>query len=261
MRYLEFLERVHERLDPPTYLEVGVRHGDSLVLAKRRAIGIDPRPRMRHDLPEGTRLYRQTSDAFFERARPLRHFDGLRVFMSFIDGLHHAEFALRDFVNVERLSRWSTLVVFDDVFPRSAEEAARDRETRAWTGDVFKVPGVLERERPDLVLVRVDTQPTGLLLVLGLDPQNTVLTDRLPELERELVTPDPQVVPDAVLEREGALDPQAVLDAGFWDVLKAARGKQVEREDGVKGLKKALRADFGREVSGLGRRGLLPWRA
>src|SRR5215212_9985841 len=111
MRYLDFLARAHERLKPPTYLEIGVRHGDSLVLAPRAAIGVDPRPRLRHELPETTRLYRQTSDEYFARARPLKHFDARKVAFSFIDGLHHAEFALRDFINVERLSRWSTVVV------------------------------------------------------------------------------------------------------------------------------------------------------
>src|SRR4051794_32835951 len=113
VRYLDFLAAVHRRLRPPTYLEIGVRHGDSLVLAGGRAIGVDPRPRLHHELPEGARVFKQTSDAYFERAHPLRHFDGQRVALSFIDGLHHAEFALRDFINVERLSRWYTAVVFD----------------------------------------------------------------------------------------------------------------------------------------------------
>jgi hypothetical protein len=261
MRYLEFLDGVHERLDPPTYLEIGVRHGDSLALARKPAIGVDPRPRLRVELPERTRIFKQTSDAYFERPRPLRHFDGRRVAMSFIDGLHHAEFALRDFINVERLSRWTTAVVFDDIFPRSSDEASRDRETRAWTGDVFKVMGVLERERPDLVLVRIDTQPTGLLLVLGLDPESTVLSERYDALVRDIVTPDPQHVPEDVLARAGALDPDAVLQASFWDVLRANRGKSMAREEGVAALRKALRKDFGKQLSGLGRTGLLPWRA
>src|SRR4051812_16581590 len=148
MLSLEFLDGVHEALNPPTYLEIGVRHGDSLALARKLAIGVDPKPRLRVELSEQTRLFRQTSDDYFERPRPLRHFSGHRVAMSFIDGLHHSEFALRDFINVERVSRWTTAVVFDDIFPRSPEEASRERETRAWTGDVYKVMGILERERP-----------------------------------------------------------------------------------------------------------------
>src|SRR4051812_45869154 len=137
MRYLEFLDGVHERLNPPTYLEIGVRHGDSLVLARNRAVGVDPKPRLRHELGDGTRIYKQTSDRFFARDRPLRHFKRPRTALSFIDGLHLSEFALRDFVHVERLSRWYSAVIFDDIFPRSPEEATRERATRAWTGDVF----------------------------------------------------------------------------------------------------------------------------
>jgi hypothetical protein len=261
MKYLAFLERAHERLDPPTYLEIGVRHGDSLALAGNRAIGVDPKPRLRVELGEETRIYRETSDRFFARDRPLRHFDRRRVALSFIDGLHHAEFALRDFINVERLSRWSTAVVFDDIFPRSPVEASRERETRAWTGDVYKVMGALEAHRRDLVIVRVDTQPTGLLLVLGLDPENTVLADRYDEIAGGFVTPDPQDVPADVLERRGALDPEAVLGAAFWDVLRESRGRRIPRDEGVRALRDALRADFGKQVSGTGRRGLLPWRA
>src|SRR4051812_6383888 len=260
MRYLDFLAGVHERLRPPTYLEIGVRHGDSLALADKWAVGVDPRPRLKHELGEQTRLYKQTSDAFFARDRPLRHFGGHKVALSFIDGLHHSEFALRDFINVEKLARWSTVVVFDDVFPRAPEEASRDRETRAWTGDVYKVPAVLAERRPDLVLLHVDTEPTGLLLVLGLDRTSTVLADDYEEIARELVTPDPQQVPPEVLERRDALDPQAVLDASFWKVLRSARGKSIPREQGVADLKRALRSDFGK-LSGVPWTVRLPWRA
>ena len=58
--------------------------------------------------------------------------------MAFIDGMHLSEFALRDFIGVERLSRWTGVAIFDDMLP-GVEEAGRDRRTRAWTGDVYKV--------------------------------------------------------------------------------------------------------------------------
>ena len=112
---------------------------------------------------------RETSDEYFDRADPLAPLGGRRVGLSFIDGMHLAEFALRDFINVERCHR-SGAVVFDDILPRSADEAARGRHTRAWTGDVYKMLGILARHRPDLICLRVGTEPTGLLLVLGLDP-------------------------------------------------------------------------------------------
>lgn len=260
MHYLDFLAGVHERLRPPTYLEIGVRHGDSLKLARGWAIGVDPQPRLRGlQLAERTRLYKQTSDDFFARPNPLRHFNKHKVSLSFIDGLHHAEFALRDFVNVERLSRWRTIVVFDDVLPRDPEMASRDRETRAWTGDIYKLTDVLATHRPDLTLLRIDTEPTGLLLVLGLDPDNTVLADRYEQIAAELITPDPQPVPAEVLERRGALDPQEVLEAEFWTSLRKSRGEPIERADGVRDLRKAVRKEFGRR-SGISRLDALPWR-
>lgn len=250
MFYIDFLQALHQRLRPPTYLEIGVRHGDSLALAEKAAIGVDPRPRVRAELGEGTRIYRQTSDDFFARDRPLRHFDRRAIAMSFIDGLHLAEYALRDFINVERLSRWTSVAVFDDIFPREAEWASRERETRAWTGDVFKLMGVLERHRPDLGLLRVDTEPTGLLLVLGLDRDSTVLSQRYEQIAAEIAQPDPQVVPDEILERRGAVAPDAVLESAVWRVLRNARGESLDREEGTRKLRRLLRRDFGK-LSGL----------
>ena len=69
------------------------------------------------------------------------------------------------------------------------------RHTRAWTGDVYSIIAVLARYRPELTVIPVDTTPTGLLLVLGLDPQNETLADRYHEILAEHRQPDPQPVP------------------------------------------------------------------
>src|SRR3954452_8036694 len=120
MRYLEFLAGVHERLQPPSYLEIGVRHGDSLVLAKGPSLGIDPAPRLRLELPPAATLLEQASDEHFAGEQPLAPLGGGPVGMAFIDGMHLVEFALRDFMHVERHMDWTGLVVFDDLFPRRA---------------------------------------------------------------------------------------------------------------------------------------------
>jgi hypothetical protein len=238
--YLDFLGQVHERLAPPTYLEIGIRHGGSLSLARSRSVGIDPAYKLQVDLPLDVALFRETSDAYFEREDPLEPLDDTAIGFSFIDGLHLAEFALRDFMNVERHSAWTTVAVFDDILPRSVDEAARDRITHAWTGDVFKVLEVLTRHRPDLICLRVGTRPTGLGLILGLDPDSTVLHDRYAEIEREIVTPDPQSVPAAVFAHDGVLDPQTVLDAPFWSLLREAREGGLSRKDGLQQLRRSL---------------------
>ena len=246
MYYRDFLGRIHEELAPPTYLEIGVRNGDSLALARSPAIGIDPAYRLRVAPPPGAKLFPVTSDDFFARAEPLLTFGGRRVAFSFIDGMHLSEFALRDFVNVERHADWTAAVVFDDILPRDVEEANRNRSTHQWTGDVYKVLEVLAEHRPDLIVLRIGTEPTGLGLVLGLDPDSRVLGERLDAISAGLVRPDPQPVPDAVLERRGVLEPGAVLAASFWSVLRDLRERGVGREEGLPVLRAAVERDFGR---------------
>jgi len=233
MRYLDFLRGVHEALQPPTYLEVGVRHGGSLALSRARSIGVDPAFRIRSELVCPVALYRETSDDFFARPEPCAFLEGDPVALSFIDGLHLFEFVLRDFMNVERHARWWTPIVFDDILPRSVTEAARDRQTRAWTGDVYKIEAALRRERPDLICLRVDTEPTGLLVVLGADAGAERLRTRYEDLVREGVVEDPQPVPADVLERRGALLPQELLDSELWALLREARETSVGRDEGL----------------------------
>ena len=258
MDYLDFLGRVHERLAPPNYLEIGIRFGNSLELARSPAIGIDPAYELRTKLRDDATLFRETSDDYFARDDAMEPFGGRPAALTFIDGMHLAEYALRDFINVERHSAWSSVVVFDDILPREVEEANRERTTKAWAGDVYKVLGILERHRPDLICLRIEAEPTGLMLVLGLDPDDRTLEKRYDRVAEDLVTPDPQDVPEELLERRDVLDPEAVLGASFWDVLREAQAGDMPRKEGMRALRKALRSDFGRRVSRRRLRAVLP---
>jgi hypothetical protein len=244
MHYRPFLTEVHARVEPRTYLEIGVRSGKSLALSRCRSVGIDPAYQVTAEISCDVSLFRTTSDEYFTRESPLAPTDGWPFDLAFIDGMHLFEFALRDFVNTERHSTSSSVVVFDDVLPRTVEEAARERITKAWTGDVYPVIPVLARYRPEVATVLVDTQPTGLMLVVGLDPDSTVLTDEYAAIMAEYRHPDPQPVPRDLLERGAVQAPQRVLDAGFWKVLREER----ERPGGVdfhRRLRQQLAADFG----------------
>ena len=254
MDYLDFLSRLHAAVEPSAYLEIGVRNGDSLALARCPAVGVDPGYRLKVELGEDVTLLRETSDEFFGRQRPLKALGGRRPDLAFIDGMHLSEFALRDFIGVERLSRWTSVAVFDDILPRTAEEAARDRRTRAWTGDVYKLLGVFARHRPDLICLRVGTEPTGLLLVLGLDPASPVLPLRYDLILERLVVPDPQRVPEDVLRRRGVLDPEAVLASRVWPALRDLRGHGAPRRAGLRDLRRTVRKELGRVSGGRLRR-------
>lgn len=219
----DFLTGIHTGYRPRSYLEIGVSDGRGVQRSSARTIGVDPAFKVTAELECDLQLVKATSDDFFARENAIAHLPEGVVDFTFIDGMHLFEFALRDFLNAERLCSANSVIVFDDMLPRSAPEAARGRHTRAWAGDVYKVALVLERYRPDLVIVPVDTTPTGMLLVLGADPASTVLADSYAQIVAEYAHDDPQHVPHAILHRTGAADPDRLLALPVWAELAAVR--------------------------------------
>lgn len=219
----EFLARLHEAYRPRNYLEIGINDGRGLAVSRTRTIGVDPAFRITSELACDLRLVKQTSDDFFAGADPLSWFAEGVADLTFIDGMHLAEFALRDFINAERCSTPASVIVLDDMLPRLVVEANRDRTTNDWTGDVYKVADALTTHRPDLVVLPVDTAPTGVVVVVGVDPGNRVLAERCDELIGAFVRDDPQDVPTDVLSRRYAAAPEPVLDSPVWAALAAAR--------------------------------------
>ena len=53
---------------------------------------------------------------------------------------------------------------------------------------MWKTVVALRRYRPDLSVVTADVEPTGLAIVTGLDPTNTVLFDRYDEIVADIDT-------------------------------------------------------------------------
>lgn len=225
MLYLDFLAAFHERFAPRTYLEIGVHKGNSLALSRCRSIGVDPELDVPGTVAARVSLVRARSDEYFAALEQAGEtpFGDLPVDLAYIDGMHHFEDALADFIGVERYARPTSVVAIDDVLPRNVEEAARERHTVAWTGDVFRLAEALRSRRPDLALILVDTEPTGTLLVGNLDPTNRTLEAAFDDITRSYVEPDPQSVPTAVLEREGAMRPEEVLGLPLWKRLREHR--------------------------------------
>ena len=217
--YLDVLAWLHEALAPRRYFEIGVRGGESLRLARCPALGVDPAPALLAPPADTHRVLPMSSDDFFA-------FDAAEALatppdFAFIDGLHLFEQVLRDFMNVERHAAPGTLVAIDDIYPNHPAQAERTRRTRAWTGDVWKLHALLAEQRPDLVLLPLDTWPTGLLLVAGLDPANRVLWDGYNPLVRRYAALD--APPPAVLARTGALSPDDPRIAALAATLRAHR--------------------------------------
>ena len=208
LHYTAFLKALHSRLGPVRYLEIGVYWGASLRHATGPAIAIDPhmrikRLRLRDKIrwrllrPRLT-FHEMESDRFFGAGQP-RH----KVFepryrirgeidLAFIDGMHLAEFALRDFNNVEKISAPGSIIVLHDALPTNYEMTERTRNTDGridrehaldWTGDVWRVLPELQRLRPDLKIEILNCPPTGLVVIRNLDPTSKVLDRELAELQ------------------------------------------------------------------------------
>ncbi|TFV61695.1 UNVERIFIED_ORG: class I SAM-dependent methyltransferase [Bacillus sp. AZ43] len=223
----DLLRALHQRLEPRNYLEIGTDKGASLALSRVPSVAIDPEFSILHPIDTDVQLVRSTSDDYFRENNPTERLGG-PLDLAFIDGMHWAEYALRDYIYVESYSAPTSVIVFDDMLPRTVPEAARDRHTVAWAGDVFKVTFVLRQFRPDLVVLEVDTQPTGTVVVLKPDATSSVLADNYRALEAAIVeAADPQEVPDRVLRRTEAVDPQRLLDCPWWDTLVAERQGRV----------------------------------
>lgn len=232
----EMLTLIHHNLAPDIYLEIGVQSGKSLALAKCEAIGVDPMPHVNIALSERTTVMAMTSDEFFHghAASLVKNPPDL----VFIDGMHLFEYTLRDFMHVERLAAPCTLVVIDDIFPAHPAQAERRRRTRTWTGDVWKVFEILSRYRPDLFFLPVNTSPTGLLLIAGLQPANQVLWDNYDSIASKYSAD--MKPPEAILKRDGVLSSKHDAISRILAALKTGREEKLESETVTKHLKKEL---------------------
>ena len=219
----ELLDMLHQKTRPRTYLEIGIRTGNSMALSRARSIGVDPLFKIDKPIHCDVQLIKSTSDDFFATDNPLGHLGGVPVDLAFIDGMHLSEFALRDFINIEPFMAATGVIVIDDVLPRNGLEAARDRKTEPWTGDVYKVIEILRRGRPDLVVLLINTAPTGTALVVGVDQASTILKDNYAAEEHYLLQPDPQTPPREYLDRSIAIEPDALLVSPVWEQLVAVR--------------------------------------
>ena len=63
----ELLQLLHQKTQPRTYLEIGIRTGRSMVLSRCRSIGVDPSFKIDNPIHCDVQLIKATSDDFFAR--------------------------------------------------------------------------------------------------------------------------------------------------------------------------------------------------
>ncbi len=231
--YFDLLDRIHQHLLPRTYVEIGVSTARSLTLALPGTvcIGIDPDPQTAFPLGRQTRVFPQTSDDFFAKFELSDLFEGVPLDLAFIDGMHHFEFALRDFMNLEAAANPDTTVLIHDCMPNDELHAARERASARWAGDVWRLILLLRAWRPDLDITVADSAPSGLGIVRGLDPTSTVLRDNYREIvERYLA------MPYSALD-DGSMDEQLNRIPGDWPTVRSRLPEKPFREANIERLK------------------------
>ena len=203
--YLVLLSRLHALTSPPTYLEIGVFNGESFQHAgpRTQALGIDPQPQLTFPLPANGRIIAKTSDAFFAEHDVRAEFGGRAVALGFIDGMHLFEYALRDFINLERVCEPSGTILIHDCYPLHPVPAGRDRRSVFWCGDVWRLILILKKYRPDLRVNTIATRPSGLGVVRGLDPDSTLLAERYEAIVAEFMALDLATLEGVKPERLG----------------------------------------------------------
>jgi hypothetical protein len=220
--YRDVLAKIHERLRPRTYLEIGIESGATLTLAGRSqlVIGVDPAEYpIRHVLPQGTRLFHEESDTFFRRTRE-SVLGTRRVDLAFIDGMHRFENALADFANCEAWANADSTIVLHDCLPLVARTAARERSTKFWVGDTWKVVFALAKCRPELDIRTLLCAPSGLVVVRGLNPGSTTIREQFSALLSEFSDREWDATPGRVPSEFGAVTND---DAGLTTLFGNAR--------------------------------------
>jgi hypothetical protein len=97
-----------------TYLEIGVESGytyNNVHFDKNKKTGVDPDPKC-----NDSSIVKCTSDDFFEK-------DSLQKYdVIFIDGMHHAEYVLKDFNNSIKVLNDNGSIFIDDIIPLNYNE-------------------------------------------------------------------------------------------------------------------------------------------
>jgi hypothetical protein len=235
----ETLSFIHHKLSPKMYLEIGVHQGKSLALAACEAIGVDPAPQNRVKLDEKRKIFSITSDDFFfdiadEVVR--RPID-----LVLLDGMPLIEYTLRDFSNIERRASAYTLVVVSGIFPQHKKQAQRTRQGMNWVGDVWKLPQIIAKYRPDLCTIGMAVPADGLLLIAGLDKKNRQLEERFAEIIEEQIHFD--TPPVSVMEKTDAVSPDHPKVVALLETLRKARDQQVNGSFLMKSLKAICQID------------------
>ena len=175
--YAELLEKLLRSEEPKTYIEFGIRGGQTLALAKPPtfAIGVEQNPNVTVRFTAPTRVYDMPGIDYLESGRmetvtERKHFDIalLRAPRSFED-------AYDLFTGLEARSAANSIVILHGTLPIDPVSGAPIRQSGFWVADQWKLVPCLLETRPDLTVFSIPAFPAGLTIISGLKKRSTKL--------------------------------------------------------------------------------------
>ncbi len=127
-----------KKVNAKTYVEIGVQNAAAnfdLIKCERK-IGVDP------DRSSGA-THKMTSDQYFETGNAIVIAD-----IYFIDGDHEAFQVERDLINASNLLSPKGVILVHDLNPKEEIEQRVPRESKVWTGNVWRTFVGLRQKYP-----------------------------------------------------------------------------------------------------------------
>ena len=144
MNRAEIINRLIQRYDYKSYLEIGLSNGDCFnQIQCEKKVSVDPEPLAKAD-------YIMTSDEFFKQNK-----DKFDIF--FIDGLHHADQVQKDIENALEVLNEGGTIVCHDMNPIGFQEQFVPRMQKRWNGDCWRAFCILRATRKDLEMYVIAT--------------------------------------------------------------------------------------------------------
>ena len=195
--YPDLLERLLRWREPKTYIEFGIRNGQTLALAKPPtfAIGVEQNPRVTSRFTTPTRVYDMPALDYLESGR----METVTERKSFDIALMRAPRSFEDaydlFTALEARAAANSIVIVHGTLPTDAIAGAPTRQSAFWIADQWKLVPCLLKTRPDLTVFTIPAFPAGLTIVTGLKRRTTKLVknrDKFVSEFMQLEVPSPE---------------------------------------------------------------------
>lgn len=155
MNKLEIINQAIREGGFKSYLEIGLgdlKNFKGVVCEEKQ--GTDPA--VKTDTPG---CYQMASDEFFGNS------EGEKFDVIFIDGLHHAEQVEKDIVNSWNSLNPGGIILIHDIKPHNELMSLVPRQTKQWTGDVFRAWYGFVKEYGEKIQTHFVTEEYGIGLI------------------------------------------------------------------------------------------------